>query len=126
MIFLKFAIFSLMLVMQSCRSIETHTPSDALVINYTDSSLSELRNAIDTFLNRKNVIISDSAFIKSNKLIVQRREKLTPSGQIIDGRSYEIPFVFLLTIKNSQCYLEYQGPAKQVLLSQLNCKIKSL
>ena len=98
----------------------------ALVIHLSNESavesLNEIQNTIATLLKQKAVLIADTAFTKSSYLTLERVAHKTAHGQLVMGRSTEVPFSLRLVIKGNSCFIKDEKSGQSLALSITQCK----
>ena len=94
----------------------------ATIAVHSQESLVELRQAVKELLNGREVLVSASAFTKSNRLIIQRKAIKGPGGRIIDTRVDEEPLIFELFAADGQCYVMRKDTEQIKPLARANCQ----
>ncbi|QYJ87226.1 hypothetical protein K0I73_05815 [Shewanella mesophila] len=81
------------------------TPVPALVIEPRAESINELEIAIASLLKMARVTIADDAFTRNSRLSLEREPHTDPNGQLLMGRSFELPEIVQLWISGEQCFI---------------------
>ncbi|NQY37485.1 MAG: hypothetical protein HRT37_21495 [Alteromonadaceae bacterium] len=102
----------------------TATEVPALVSHFSDESHVEIQNTIAILLKQKQVLIADNAFTDSSYISLERAAHKTDSGQLIMGKSMELPFNLQLVIKGDSCFIKDENSGKSLALSITQCKVE--
>lgn len=111
----------MMVTLGGCQSLPLSDSSAARIPSHSQESLVELRQAIKSLVNERNVLVAASAFTKSDKLIIQRQPIKGPGGRVIDTRIDEIPMTFRLFLSEGNCYVQRNDTEQTVELFRANC-----
>ncbi|NQY64501.1 MAG: hypothetical protein HRT38_12335 [Alteromonadaceae bacterium] len=96
----------------------------ALISHFSNESHIEIENTISILLEQQRVLIADNAFIDSSYLSLERAAHKTDNGQLIMGRSMELPFRLRLIIKGDLCFIKDEKSGKSLALSITQCKVQ--
>ncbi|WP_299787304.1 hypothetical protein [uncultured Shewanella sp.] len=80
----------------------------ALLTTSSAQSTTELRDAIASMLKVKEVLIADDAFRQSSRLSLSRAPHTDPNGQLIMGRTFEMPDMIQLLVQGEQCFVYHE------------------
>ena len=111
----------LMALLSGCQSLPLSAPGPARISAHSQESLVELRQAVKTLLNGRDVLVAASAFTKSDRLIIQRQPIRGPGGRVIDTRVDESPIIFRLFLKGGDCYVRRLDTEQAIQLFRANC-----
>ncbi|WOT04709.1 hypothetical protein [Shewanella youngdeokensis] len=106
---------------QHSKVIMTNTTPAVLVLTNA-ASTKQLEVAIANLLNVDPISISDTAFTRSSTLAIERAPHKDTRGQLIMGRSREMPIVVQLVIYAGSCSIKRQHSNEITPLPDLNCK----
>ncbi len=107
-----------------CKTVSSENMATAVITNHTDESITELRSVVKKALHGTPVMIANTAFNKSNRLVLERKKIKSPDGRVIDTRTNEEPIIFELYLKENTCYLKYLKTGEQFQLKQANCTMQ--
>ena len=94
----------------------------AVLLSADTNSTSQLEQAIASLLNTDNVKISPSAFVQSSLLAIERAPHKDATGQLIMGRTYEMPQMVQLYIQGDICSIKLADADETKPLPKLKCK----
>ena len=94
----------------------------AVLMSADANSTSQLEQAIASLLNTDNVKISPSAFVQSSLLAIERAPHKDATGQLIMGRTYEMPQMVQLYIQDDKCSIKLANAEQSRQLPKLKCK----
>lgn len=103
-------------------SYNTTYDTPAVFAHHSPQGLAELTAIISAALGNKNVTLAQSTFTSSSMLVIERKPLRDSSGQLIMGRSYEIPEKFDLVLNQGACYLLHERSNRRWLLTKSECK----
>ncbi|MCP4488405.1 MAG: hypothetical protein GY820_13950 [Gammaproteobacteria bacterium] len=113
----------LALTIIGCKTIQVNAPAPALLEEVTDEVLTEIRQVISAALHGRKVIIADNVFTRSSKLIIQRKRHLDASGNPVQTRVDEAPFIYQLLKQNNSCFIEEASSSRRYILLQAKCRV---
>ena len=117
----RLSLLLLTISLNGCQTIPFSESLPAKISAHSQESLIELRQAVKSLMNERDVLVSASAFNKTDKLIIQRRPIKGPGGRIIDTRVDELPFIFRLQLRGSDCFLYREDTEGAIQLYRANC-----
>ncbi|BAJ01085.1 hypothetical protein [Shewanella violacea] len=82
----------------------------------------ELQLAIGKLLNSPRVRIATDAFTRSSRLSIQRAPHMDPKGNMIMGRSLEMPVMIQLMISANTCYVRDEKSGLSLPLPETQCQ----
>ncbi|QQX79629.1 hypothetical protein JK628_19250 [Shewanella sp. KX20019] len=94
----------------------------ALLLSPDRYSTRQLAQAISELLKVNEVTLSQTAFTQTSLLAVERAPHKDPSGQLIMGRSHEMPQMVQLFMQGDVCILRLQNSDEERALPRLKCK----
>ena len=98
------------------------TPVPALVVEPSAESINELEIAIANLLNITRVTIADDAFTRNSRLSLEREPHTDPNGQLLMGRSFELPEIVQLWISGDQCFITDANKHRSAPLTATRCQ----
>ena len=111
----------LMVLLSGCQSMPLSDTSAARISAHSQESLVELRQAVKSLMNGRDVLVAASAFTKSDRLIIQRQPIRGPGGRVIDTRVGESPVIFRLFLSEGNCYVRHEDSDTSIQLYRANC-----
>jgi len=96
----------------------------ALLITPSSKSVLELQAVTARLLEKEQVLIAESAFTKHSELTIERLPHKSKDGQLIMGRSMEVPYTLQLIIKSGECFLKDKLTGKKHPLTVTQCVIE--
>ena len=118
----RVSVLALGLFAAGCQSMPFASSQSATIPVHSQESLVELRQAVKQLLNGRDVLVSASAFTKSNRLIIQRKPIIGPGGRVIDTRVDEKPMIFELVMADDECYVKRMDTEQTIRLTRANCQ----
>ncbi len=103
-------------------SYNTTFDTPAVFTHHSPQGLAELTAIVSAALDKKNVTLAQNTFTTSSMLVIERKPRRDSSGQLIMGRSYEIPQKFDLVLNQGSCYLLHERSNRRWLLRKSECK----
>ena len=119
-------IFSLLSLYGCALSADEQTSAEqpALLITPSNESLLELQAVAATLLVSKDILLAEDAFTKHSELSIERIPHKSKDGQLIMGRSVDMPYTLQLIKKNEECFLKDISSGKILALTISECVIK--
>ena len=103
-----------------CQTIDNKDDVPAIIESHNEASLAELRHAVNSALGT-DVLVSDSAFLESSTISIERRPPSTIERPEPIGRDYSMPIKFNLVKRAERCYLIDTRTNTRYLLESANC-----
>ncbi|QYK00408.1 hypothetical protein [Shewanella psychrotolerans] len=97
-------------------------PVPALVTEPSAESINELEIAIANLLKMEQVTIADNAFTRNSRLSLERAPHTDPNGQLLMGRSFELPEIVQLWISGDKCFLTDSNNHRSPPLTHTLCQ----
>jgi hypothetical protein len=104
---------------------EKHSPEQpALLKTSSSESILELQTVAATLLAKKHILLAENAFTKHSELTIERLPHKSKDGQLIMGRSIELPYALQLIMKDGKCFLKEKSSGKMLALATSHCVIE--
>lgn len=97
-------------------------PVPALVTEPSAESIYELEIAIASLLKMQQVTIADNAFTQNSRLSLERAPHTDPNGQLLMGRSFELPEIVQLWISGDECFVTDTNNHRSAPLTHTQCQ----
>ena len=98
---------------------------DAVIEQHTEESIAELHSIVTQALNVNKILLAPDALTQSNRLIIERKTHRTLEQGVVMGRSEEIPDIFKLKLKGTECILLHPASNRSWPLLKSRCKAVS-
>lgn len=108
-------------VLLGCQTIDNNEDVPAVVESHSDASLAELRHHVNSAFGT-DVLVSDTAFIASSTISIERRLPATIARPEPIGRDYSMPIKFNLVKSGDRCYLIDSRTDTRYLLENSTCR----
>lgn len=120
--FIKFCFVLLWIFsLYGCKTIQATNSIAAVIPKHTTESIAEIRSTIRNALNGVPVTISDSAFNKSNKLLLERKKIMGPDGRVIQTKIDQQPIIFEIFMIDNSCYIKLISNPENYPLTSASC-----
>ncbi|MCL2908779.1 hypothetical protein [Shewanella aquimarina] len=96
-------------------------PVPAIVSEPSAESLAELENAIAKLLQMNKVTLAADAFTQNSRLALERTPHTDPNGQLLMGRSFELPQIVQLWISGDKCFVADAEEHRSAPLTVTRC-----
>lgn len=103
-------------------SVKPSIETKALLIQTSESIRQEITLAVTDLLKGKPVTLAPDAFMKTSRLLIERKAHLDKQGLPIQGRSLEIPEAFILVKQGKTCLIKHEKSQQVITLSNVKCK----
>jgi hypothetical protein len=98
-----------------------HPESAAVIIEPTDASRADLRDAVRAALGRSDVTLADDALTRDSVLLIEPTPARDAAGQRLTGRDFGRPEEFRLITRDGRCVLIHDSTGRQYELSHTRC-----
>ena len=105
----------------ACKSNTKQDYVDAIIINPTSESRTELIQFISSALNRKKVILADDALTEDSFLIIDHKLLNQKQHNAALGRINDIPVKFKLVTDGKNCILRKENGNLRQILKNTDC-----
>lgn len=96
----------------------------AVISAYSEETHKEIELTISKALGRGPVLLGPDVFLRNDVIIVERKQRRSIDGGMLQGRSMERPEKFRLVIKESRCVLVHLKSKNYYPLTNLSCERK--
>ncbi|MCG9747229.1 hypothetical protein [Shewanella sp. Isolate8] len=97
-------------------------PMAAIISEPSAESLAELENAIAKLLKMNKVTLAADAFTQNSRLALERTPHTDPNGQLLMGRSFELPQIVQLWISGDKCFVTDAEEHRSAPLEVTQCQ----
>jgi len=111
-------------LISACQSVTSTTPQpiSARLVKADDASLYNLRTAIETVMQRKNIIFGVTNWDSSSIISVLPVKSVNPNGAPFNQQDFARPTLFNLMMQGEDCYLVQQGTEEHIPLTGVACE----
>ncbi len=110
------------IVIMACNTLSAQDEVPAVLVEPSEAAQAELREAISTTLNGREVTLSETALTHESELIIQRVVRRDSRGLPLTGRDFEKPDHFTLMKSAEQCVLVHRESGRRIPLRSATCK----
>ncbi|MCG9754048.1 hypothetical protein L1D40_02260 [Shewanella insulae] len=96
-------------------------PVPAIISEPSAESLTELEAAIAKLLQIDKVTLAADAFTQNSRLVLERHPHRDPNGQLLMGRSFELPQIVQLWISGDECFVADTEEHRSAPLTVTRC-----
>jgi hypothetical protein len=107
-------------VVGGCALSRENSDVDALIVNQTDASRTELASTVNAALG-KQVTLAVDALTHTSTLTIERTPMRDASGRRIEVREREGPELFRLIKRGTQCVLMHERTSREFVLHSATC-----
>ena len=111
----------MIVMVAACTSAPVPSEHPALIIQPNAASRAELLDAVTAALNHAPVSLADDALAHDSVLLIERQQRLDPTGLRANGREQGMPERFLLSTDGRRCVLTHAGTQRHWVLTHTQC-----
>ena len=111
-----------LLSLAGCKSLAEQSMRDALIEYHSEESMAELHSVVTEALSVKKTLLAPNALTQSSRLIIERKTHRTLQQGVVMGRSDEMPEIFKLKLKGTECILLHPASNRSWTLLKSRCK----
>jgi len=106
----------------ACQTVATQALQPAL-LSHTSSEVTEsLRAVLVEATGFHSVVLSERDLTVSSWITIERRQKRTPIGNVLQGRDLEMPQRLQLLTRDGQCWLQHEASRTIYPLPKAHCR----